>query len=110
MRSRQGDRVLGGARYERAEEAVSHRNGYEPRRVVPSARGMSPLDRRGMACEQAVDAAGAFAGAAPGVASLAFVVSELTSARQCRVVRDALRDWIGSVERGVRPGVALTAR
>jgi transposase-like protein len=24
---------LGGARYERAEEAVSHRNGYEPRRV-----------------------------------------------------------------------------
>src|SRR3954454_12559104 len=36
--------VLGRARYERAEERVSHRNGYEPRRVVTTA-GPVELER-----------------------------------------------------------------
>src|SRR3954451_16895188 len=35
---------LGRARYERAEEPVSHRNGYEPRRVVTTA-GPVELER-----------------------------------------------------------------
>src|SRR3954447_24888531 len=53
---------LGRVRYERAAEPVSHRNGYEPRRVVTTARPREPERPRVPTRRSSASRAGSWAG------------------------------------------------